>query len=200
LVEEGSLTKDKKSILTIKLIEKKLLVSPKIDLLSFEPESVLQTEVPFEPIEQKIYYEYLASANEEIMSKIEETRELKTEIENIILLRETSEDFLEEINFDNDIIGYTSINENQDKAYTTNRQSYGKDINTENDMISQTVSFSEILNQVKLSSMNKIQIYTINDLNSYTKTNIYEFKKLIDQVEKQLVEYNSVIKSKLKKN
>jgi hypothetical protein len=197
-IKKSSLSKKEKNKQIIKLTEKKLLVSPKIDILSFNPNKILLTNKPKDSIKQKIYYEHLVYAQNEIEKRIKETHKLKTEIENIILLSEKSEEFLEESNFDNDVISYTTTPQNKANNLSSDGSYFDASKERGNNILSQTNSFSEILNQIKLSSINKEQSFDINNLTLNEKTNIYNFKKIIEQVEQQLKEYLSVINNKLK--
>ena len=194
-IKKASLPEREKNKKIIKLTEKKLLVSPKIDIFSFDPNKIIVTNKPEDSIKQKIYYENLVYAKTEVERKIKETEKLKTEIENIILLSEKSEEFLEESNFDNDVINYTPTSQNK---ISTSESYFDAMKEKGNNILVQTNSFSEILNQIKFSSIKKEQSFDINNLSLNDKNNIYNFEKIIGQVEKRLKEYLSVINNKLK--
>ncbi|MEN8194068.1 MAG: hypothetical protein ABFS12_14685 [Bacteroidota bacterium] len=196
-VNNSNLSEDEKNKRNVELIEKRLLVSPQIDLLSFQPEKVVNIPSSEDSTEQKIYKEYLASALDEVEDKLTRIDELKSEIENIITLNEESSLFLEEVEFDSDIYSYTSPN----KTVTIENEptdTYGGDrfVNAENSLKTQTTSFSKILNQLKLNSEIKSKTFSLSSTSH--KRNLYEFKELMDQVEKQLSDYKIVIRNKLK--
>ena len=197
-IKKSSLPEKEKDKQIIKITEKKLLISPKIDVLSFDPKSILLKQKPADSLGQKVYFEYLTYAKNEIKNKIKETAKLKKEIDNIILLKEKSEEFLEESNFDNDVVGYTT----SEKTSASNLEPEGSYFDVArgkgNNILTQTNSFSRILNQIKLSDISKEQTYNIDNLTFNGKNNIYNFKKMIVLVERQLKEYLSVINNKLK--
>ncbi len=198
-VKKLNIDQKKKDKLLIKLIEKKLFFSPKIDILTFEPEKILLMQTPKDSIRKKIYFEYLTSAKKEVENKIKETKKLKTEIENIILLGKESEEFMEDSGFDNDVVNYASAekgatNPTEDASFNT----YTSGIKSGNSIAVQAASFSGIINQLKVSSLNKKYSYNLENLRLDEKNNIYNFEKLIVQVENLLTDYLSVISNKLK--
>ncbi len=198
IIRKSELREKEKEQEIAELTEKKLLVLPKIDVLTFDPKKILLTQKPTDPIKQKIYMEYLAYAKNEIENKIKETVKLKKEIDDIILLKEKSEEFLEESTFDNDVINYSSSEKTSAKSSEFDGSYFYGSKNRVNNIADQTSSFFQILNQIKLSSITKEQDYGIDRLNLNEKTNIYKFKKIIDLVEQRLKEYLSVIKGKMK--
>ncbi len=94
----------------MKLIEKRLLVSPEINILSFSPQSVLRLEPSKDSIKQKIYTEYLNEAFQEVERKMGEIQGLKKEITNILQLNKETKEFLEDIDFDNNFAVYSNPN------------------------------------------------------------------------------------------
>lgn len=185
----------------IKLIEKRLLVSPKINVLSFSPQSVLNLEPSKDSIKQKIYNEYLNEASDEVEKKMIEIKGLKKEISNIIQLNEETKEFLEDINFDNNFAVYSNPNVTQsnleytsdftDKAASVNDNSGLNTVNT------QSKNFSDILFQFGLSETYNPAAY-LNSNDNSAVTNLKDFNSLIETVEKQLKDYKVIISNKLK--
>ena len=197
-VKKLNISKKKKDKLLIKLIEKKLFFSPKIDILTFEPKKILLMQTPKDSVRKKIYFEYLTSAKKEVENKIKETKKLKSEIENIILLGKESQEFLEESGFDNDVVNYASANQGRTNSGDASLDYSTAGIKSERNIAGQTASFFSLINQLNISSQNKKYSYNLESLRLDEKNNIYNFKKLIVQVENLLTEYLSVISNKLK--
>lgn len=186
---------EKNNIIT-RLIEKRLYVSPKIDILSFEPEKVLGIDPSKEKNDNQIYRDFLTSAEEEIDTKLSDIKELKTEISTIISLNKETKAFLEEAEFDNDISYFTSASEG---GRSTESLSYDGRLGegVQNSIKTQTDTFAEILAQLDYNDIPENRTYSLDNI--VTNRNIEEFNKLLLDVEQQLQDYKAVINNKLKK-
>jgi hypothetical protein len=184
----------KKSKLTTDLIEKRLSVSAKIDILSFNPEKVLNIEKSKNKIGEKVYTEFLNSAYDEVNGKLSEITILKEEIRTIITLNEETKTFLEEADFDNDI-SYFSSNTSRSSNSDGERSLSASFSDAENTLDSQTKSFSNILTQLNVSEFNKNQTYSLENISKNKDLN--EFKVLIDKVEQQLKDYKVILDHKI---
>lgn len=189
------------SVEKIKLIEKRLLVSPEINSLSFSPQSVLRLEPSKDSIKQKIYTEYLNEAFQEVDQKMAEIQGLKKEITNILQLNKETKEFLEDIDFDNNFAVYSNPNTaERSLEYTNDYNTEGRftdekaSLNTVN---TQSKYFADILFQFGLSETYNPSSYLNTDENS-TITNLKQFNTLIEAVEKQLKDYKIIISNKLK--
>lgn len=185
----------------IKLIEKRLLVSPEINILSFSPQSVLKLEPSKDSIKQKIYAEYLSEAFLEIDQKMGEIKGLKKEITNIIQLNKETKEFLEDIDFDNNFAVYSNPNTAESSIeYSNDFSSDAKLANEKtalNTVNTQSKYFSDILFQFGLSETYNPASY-LNPEGNSTITNLEQFNTLIEAVEKQLKDYKIIISNKLK--
>jgi len=185
----------------IVLTEKKLSVSNKIDLLSFDPSKVLNIKPTKNVTKQKVYNEFLISAKNEVDSKISEIKKLKEEVNNILALNSAKEEFLEEISFNNRIVGTKKI-DNQTSTESSDYYSNPDVTNARNSVKEYSASFNGILNQLSLNNISSTQMNTSRKLNSdyYTSTNLKDFLKLMNKVEKELSDYKLVINNKIKNN
>ena len=185
----------------IKLIEKRLLVSPEINILSFSPQSVLKLGPSKDSIKQKIYTEYLNEAFLEVDQKMNEIKGLKKEITNILQLNKETKEFLEDIDFDNNFAVYSNPNTTQSNIeYTDNFNDEGRmagDKTALNTVNTQSKYFADILFQFGLSETYNPASYLTSEGNS-TITNLKQFNNLIEAVEKQLKDYKIIISNKLK--
>ena len=185
----------------MKLIEKRLLVSPEINSLSFSPQRVLKVEPSEDAVKQKIYTEYLNEAFNEVEKKMVEIKGLKKEINNIIQLNEETKEFLEDINFDNNFAVYSNPNVTQSNLEYTNdftdKAASGNDNSGLNTVNTQSKNFSDILFQFGLSETYNPAAY-LNSNDNSAITNLKDFNSLIEKVEKQLKDYKVIISNKLK--
>lgn len=180
----------------IKLTEKRLLVSQKIDMLSFSPQNVINIRPTENDTEQKIYNEYLVEANQEVENKLSEINNLREEIENIIELNQETEEFLEDINFDNNFAVYSNPTSTESNLSFENSADFTSGAE-KNNLATQTESFGDILFQFGLSSSLTSDIQIDSKSNNGT-TSLRAFRNLIDLVEKQLNDYKIVINNKLR--
>ncbi|MCB9208158.1 MAG: hypothetical protein H6609_02175 [Ignavibacteriales bacterium] len=194
-LENSKLSQDEKSSRITKLIEKRLFVSPRIDVLSFEPEKVLNVKTSAKPSEKKLYNEFLISAFDEIELKLKETKELKVEIETIQKLNKETKAFLEEAEFDREISYFSSSGSSVEAAADSRTPTTEFSNISENSIKTQTVSFNKILNQLNFSGNVKMREYSLNQI--VKNNDLDEFKKLITQVEQQLEDYKVVVKNKI---
>jgi uncharacterized coiled-coil protein SlyX len=197
-LKNRNLAENIKSVEIIRLTEKRLLVSPKIDILSFSPQSVLKIKHPADSVEKKIFNEYLTDAYNEVEIKINEIEMLKLEIHNIIELNNETKEFLEDIDFDNNFAVYTNPQGTTTASDAlSNPQEDIKEYARSNSLSTQTKSFSEILYQFGLSNSFNTKTLLNSDKNS-VENNLHEFNKLMEVVEKQLNDYRTIINNKLK--
>jgi len=197
-IENSKLSLDEKSSRITTLIEKRLFVSPRIDILSFEPEKVLNLNTSVKPTEKKIFDEFLISAYDEIEAKLKETKELKSEIETIQKLNKETKAFLEEAEFDREI-SYFASSGSTVQATAEERAASTDYVNiSENSIKTQSDSFNKILNQLNFNGNSKVSKYSLNQ--KVKNNDLDEFKKLITQVEQQLEDYKVVVKNKINKN
>lgn len=183
------------SVDIIRLTEKRLLVSQKIDMLSFSPQSVINIKTTNNEIEQKIYNEYLLEAEKEVETKLSEINNLRNEIEIIIELNKETEEFLEDVNFDNNFAVYSNPATVEGSTSLENSADYISEAKS-NTLTSQTKSFGDILFQFGLSTSLTSDIQVESDKNG--STSLREFGGLINKVEKQLNDYKTVISNKLR--
>ena len=79
-------------------IEKKILVAPKISLLSFHPEKIAKIDLDTisDPEQRKIYSEYLNNALDEVSDRLKKVDESVKEVQSIVTLQKKTSKFLEE--------------------------------------------------------------------------------------------------------
>ena len=192
-LNNSGLPEEEKNTLITKLIEKRLYVSPKIEILSFEPSKILKIDVSRDSSDQQIYKEFLTSAKNEIESKLNDINKLKTEITKFIELNREMKDFLEEAEFDNDISYFRSTNESNESSRNA---AFGAGSEYDNSLKTQADTFAEILTQLDYNNIPDEKTFSLNNI--LIKNDLEEFNKLILNVEQQLKDYKKVINNKLK--
>ena len=109
------------------------------------------------------------------------------------------ERFSEDIDFDNNFAVYsnsqTSLN-NSETFGSADQRFADEGSSTLNTLNTQAKSFSDLLYQFGLSNSFNINNYFNSD-NNIVRNNLFEFNNLIEMVEKQLLDYKTVINSKL---
>jgi len=192
-LNKSGLPEQEKNSLITKLIEKRLYVSPKIEILSFEPSKILSIDTKKDSQDIKIQREFLTSAKDEIESKLNELSELKNEIATVIDLNRETKDFLEEAEFDNDISYFRSTVQSNE---TSRNASLGGGNEYNNSLKTQADTFTEILTQLDYNDVPDERTYSLNNI--LINNDIEEFNRLILSVEQQLNDYKTVINNKLK--
>jgi hypothetical protein len=189
----------------LKLSEKRLLVSPTVKRLSFDPQRILQIQPNqySDSLESAIYSDYLNKAVKEINTHLNEVKNTRREFDEIITLQEKTSSFLEDVAEDQNE-GIFLAAENQ--AQTANEATFsgspfGGDLSTSKSGIiySQFQSYLAILQQ--LNRNNRIQQqyswHSPVDSSSVTLT-MKEYLQLLNDVEKELRSYKKIVQNKLK--
>lgn len=189
----------------LKLSEKRLLVSPTVKRLSFDPQRILQIQPNQykDSLESAIYSDYLNKALKEINTHLNEVKNTRREFDEIITLQEKTSSFLEDVAEDQ-TEGIFLAAENQ--AQTPNEATFsgspfGGDLSTSKSGIiySQFQSYLAILQQ--LNRNNRIQQqyswHSPVDSSSVTLT-MKEYLQLLNDVEKELRSYKKIVQNKLK--
>jgi len=182
------------------LTEKKILVAPKINSLSFNPEKILNINLSAvtSPDEKKIYSEYLNSALNEVNSQLTQVKNISDEINQIVMLQKKTKKFIEESEFDFDMKTANTLSRS-DAIVSTNNP----DLSTSTKALSsyqniQIQSFFILLKQLDLKQINDFN--THNRFSSETpnkKLSIKEYRELLKEVEKRLSDYRLVLTNKL---
>lgn len=184
-------------------MEKKISISPKIPLLSFDPVKLLKLDSrkTKDSLEAVVYKEYMQNAYKEINSHLENVEHRYSEVSSILLLQKKTEKFLKETEFGNDIPTKSSSTENK-----TTSVSFGGDdngIGTVRDavMSAQYHDYALLLNQlnIDLTSGNKLDWQVIpTDGNS--PMDLTQYKKMLEDLKKKLLEYKFVLSNKIGNN
>lgn len=197
---------DKENLKTLKLkyIEKRLIVAPKIYSLSFDPKKLLQFKQTSDEdsLIGKIYHEYLKNALGEVYQQSQQLALLKDEIEEVVSLQNETYDFIEDI--DSEIL----INPAQQttEKFARNNGVFGGGDRYANDEFSANINFQansylHMFNQLKTSTNIDIQStwQTPTDTIPANLT-FQQYLDLLENVDKMLQDYKSILEHKLESN
>lgn len=182
-----------KKILTF--TEKRLLASPGIDFLSFNPNRILQIN-PNEMKDEsgkKIYTEYIKNAAAEVDDRLRRVNESYNEVQKITYLRKKAGRFMDEADFDRDAGFLRRRNTSSaNRSYRSPSEVLlgGSASGYDN----QAQSYVNILNQFTSGMPSAYQTSAgIKQRN----LSLEEYQKLLKELKKKLTEYKAILNNKL---
>jgi hypothetical protein len=184
----------------LRLTEKKILTAPKVYSLTFSPEKILTLNPAAAKTEQEkiIYNEYLDEALAEVNSKLKQVKSLSDEVSGIISLQKKTRKFLEEVEFGSEVNRSSLVLRGQGNDKTNRSSSneyFGIDEQTS---IQQVQTYFYILKQLDFKSASKVKSTELNAFDSTKKNmSLQDYSELLDEVEKRLTEYRTVLINKL---
>ena len=189
----------------LRLSEKRLLVSPTVKKLSFDPQKILQIqpEQYSDSLESAIYSDYLSNALKEIDTHLNNVHNTRKEFEEIIILQEKTGSFLEEVAEDQyDGIFLAAENQAQITKQATLSDPFfgGEFTGRETGIIyAQFQSYLAILHQLNRNDQIQQQSSWNSPIDSSTVTlTMKDYLQLLKDVEKELRSYKKIIQTKLK--
>ena len=192
---EGNKSKLKSQILA--LTEKKILVAPKINLLSFNPEKMLEVNLDDAKSdeEKKIYSEYLSGALTEVNNQLEQVKKLNDEVKQIITLQQKAKKFLEEAEFDSDMGAANLATRSRQNIRSTEAAVATDKFTTQ---ILQAESFLFLLKQLDLKQTRELKTRIQFPMDSLKKElTMKEYQKLLKEVERRLIDYRLILIHKI---
>ena len=180
----------------IELTKKKILVAPKINLLSFIPEKILEIDLnkTKDSVQKKIYLEYITNAYNEVNSLIEQVTETSKEVAQIITLQKKAKKLLDDTEFDKPLKTF-SISQNEIKY-------------TDKDALSPSERFVEIGKQEQSYLSLNNQLNFIQSVNRNISADVAisatnerlrfdEYYKLLIVLKENLTDYRTILLHKL---
>ena len=184
--------------LKLALIEKKILVSPKIYSLSINPGKILKinSDELIDPEERKIFFEYLNMALSEVDNQLNRIKELNIEVKQIITLQQKTRKFLEDTEFDTDISS-TNFTSNQTQL-DTRASSLTEFQKSQQVSLLPVQTFTMLLKQLEIQQISGMQTRTRFDIDSlHTNLSIQDYQNLMIEIEKRLSDYRLLLVNKL---
>ncbi len=180
--------------------EKKVFVSPKIPLLSFRPEKILQVDLNKvkDPNERKLYEDYFKKALKEVDNRLASVNESIKESNSILSLQKKTNKFLEETEFDYTIPPRTDITQpaqTRTDALTLLGSSPVKAIGAsyENNLI----EYSMLLNQLNFQPLDSKLKWIVSLKGKHSIPSLNEYDKLLKEVKKRLLDYKLILTNKI---
>lgn len=180
--------------------EKKLLVTPKIALLSFHPDKILGIDLKktSSPEERKLYEEYIKSALSEVNDRLNNLSESLDETARIISLEKKTNKFLEETEFDYDITPRSTTRQLQ----PANANQYGSVITEDASKVrasyEQNASeYGMLLSQLNFKPVDPKIKWIDPGKGKNSIGNLSEYNELLKEVKKRLQEYKLILTHKL---
>lgn len=177
-------------------IEKRLLITPRIKQLSFIPEKILKIDLnkTKDTLQRNIYTEYLTSALKEVDSLLIQVNETSSEITQIIALHRKASNFLDEVEFENQIrpVGTTSI------RYTSTEVGIQLSDVKGSEFSSQLQSYVSLNNQLNISRLHYLQTSSekFTKINN-EQVNLKDYQELLKELKKRLSDYRTILSDKL---
>lgn len=175
--------------------EKKVLMTPKIYSLSYNPEKILtlKPSSTASPEEKNIYNEYLREALNETETKLNRIRNLNSEVKQILLLQKKTKKFLEDVEFSSGFNRSALAIRGQDK----NAQVSTLTGETSKDFI-QVNTYLYILKQLDVNTVPEVKSKNSFSFDSRNKNlTLQEYSDLLTEVENRLADYRLVLKNKI---
>ena len=172
--------------------EKRLLISPPIPSLSFDPKEVLKLTLKenASAIERNIYRDYLTKAASEITSHIQYLQSKRIEIEEISKLQDKASRFMKDVQSDDKLSVFGQMSRNYSSVQRTEGASFSTSDLTNN---SGRSSFTILLRQLDIVPNSKVDFSSYADYNLRNK----EFISVLSEAEQRLKEYKQQITTKL---
>lgn len=189
----------------LKFSEKRLLVSPTVKKLSFDPGKILQIrlEASTDSLDAAIYADYLQNALKDINEHLSYVRGSRKEFEEIITLQEKTSDFLREVSEEQYGGMYLAAGSQSQatKQATLTDPTFVGDLQSERSGViyTQFHSYLDILHQLDWDDQIQQQSYWESPVDSSTvNLTMKDYLQLLKDVEKELISYKKIIEAKLK--
>ena len=184
--------------------EKKLIVSPKVSLLSFYPDKIIGIDLSKinDESQRNIYKEYLQNALSEVNDRLKKVNENIAEVENIITLQRKTRRFLEETEFETNIPGQSNTGI---ITQTTQPDNYTNTlgVNVKAEFSSQVQQYSLLLSQLQQPlGLQYDQDISKIKMNGGSKKQLtyQQYIKLLKDTKGSLQEYRLILQHKIGKD
>ncbi|MDI6802831.1 MAG: hypothetical protein QME58_03165 [Bacteroidota bacterium] len=177
-------------------IEKRLLITPRINQLSFIPEKILAINLTKtkDTVQRNIYAEYLTSALNEVNTLLSQVNETSSEITQIIALHTKANKFLDEVEFENRIkpVGTSSTMSASTEASIRFSDEKGSEFS------SQLQSYVSLNDQLNFRQSPYIHTTGEKSLKfSNDRVSLKDYLELLKELKKGLSDYRSILSEKL---
>lgn len=186
-----------KEILTV--TEKKILVSPRIGSLSYNPERIILLEPgnARSNEERKIYSEYLNEALRETETKLQKIQNINSEVKQIVLLQKKTKKFIEDVEFGSALSRSTLAVSGKENSREATYPNTGGNLGESKDII-QVSTYLYLLSQLDYKMQTDVKSRGSYSFDSKDKNlSFQEYSELLSEVEKRLADYRLILKNKI---
>jgi len=179
--------------------EKRLLTSPYLNKLSFNPTKLnrLILSNPGDSLEKALYTDFLKHAQQEVDSQLVHIKKLRHEVETIMRLEEKTRRFLEDVEAESDpgifslsMTELGNVRKNASNAFV-NDKTLQKPIFQESLLI--------LMQQLNIPGENLNQMRSLLKNEKETQTlSLKDYLTLLKKIEQELARYKTIINQKLK--
>ncbi len=186
--------------------EKKMLVSPKVSLLSFYPEKIIGIDLNriSDKSQKRIYREYLTKALSEVNDRLKNLDENIIEVENIITLQKKTKSFLEETEFETNIPGQASTGIMTDQTPEVDTYTASPNVSVKASIFNQVQGYSLLLSQLqqplgmqRVPDISKIKIAGSQKGKGGRVITYQQYLRLLKETKTSLLEYRLILVHKI---
>jgi hypothetical protein len=178
---------------------KKILVMPKIDLLSFYPDKIIGINLDNidDPAQKNVYKEYLQKALGEVENRLGNVNQSLSEVDKIISLQKKTARFLEETEFETSL-PQQPLTESVASGNINSPHPFNLAANSPANLsfTSQADGYSLLLNQLHQSIYPQLN-WTVQPDSSRQNLTYQKYKSLLEELKKSLLEYKFILTHKI---
>jgi hypothetical protein len=200
LISSGKGNRKENEAAILLLTEKRLIIEPAIQNLSFKPDKILRLDHSKlnDKKEKTAYTDYLQSALSEVETVLANVIDKSSKIDEIIALQKKTQKFLKEMEYEG---RPTSRKYSLNSSLKTFESTRGGDFLTpgvSNDALnSQVFAYNLLLNQLTFDKSVSTDIQWEISLTPGKVYSIDDYRELLKELKKNLAEYKSILKNKL---
>jgi len=179
--------------------EKRLLISPQVDLLSFNPQKILEIDLTKtkNSDEKASLKEYLSSALAEINAELSEVTKQAKEIDAALILQEKTSKFLAETEFDRDFRPGKSSRSSTARTYESSILS----VQDKLVIADQINSYALLLDQLNIFDKSEnINLQKFNFKSGKANLSLKDYSSLLKKLKQRLNDYKLILTNKIEQS
>ena len=179
--------------------EKRLLISPQVDLLSFNPQKILEIDLTKtkNSDEKASLKEYLSSALAEINAELSEVTKQAKEIDAALILQEKTSKFLAETEFDRDFRPGKSSRSLTARTYESSILS----VQDKLVIADQINSYALLLDQLNIFDKSEnINLQKFNFKSGKANLSLKDYSSLLKELKQRLSDYKLILTNKIEQS
>ncbi|OGU83217.1 MAG: hypothetical protein A2W11_06085 [Ignavibacteria bacterium RBG_16_35_7] len=179
--------------------EKRLLISPQVDMLSFNPQKILEVDLKkAKTIEEKLLLkEYLSNALAEVNLLLSDVTKQSEEISEALTLQRKTSKFLTETEFDRNV-GIDRISRSSSQRTSLEISLSGKDNLTIADQIN---SYTLLLDQLNIFDKSEgVKTNKFNHKPGTTNFSLKDYSELLKEIRQRLNDYKLILANRIEQS